>query len=110
MQNSTPLQLLEYVETALDMQLEKFYLYEKIDSDITNRTAKTINNNKRRYDKEIKKINEEKKIREQAEMRAKKKAERESQTFVGGKKSAFRSNKPAMAKKDNGPAKLDEET
>jgi hypothetical protein len=43
-------------------------------------------------------------------MRQKKKADRESQLITGGKKSAFRSEKPAMKKKDNGPAKEDEET
>ena len=47
MQNSTPLQLLEYVENSLDMQLEKFHLYEKIDADITNKKAKAIQTTKR---------------------------------------------------------------
>ena len=45
----------------------------------------------------------------QQEAKQKKKAERESMMQLGGKKSAFRSAKPAMKKKDNGPVKEAEE-
>jgi len=101
--NSTPLQLLEHVETILDVEQEKFMLYCKVDAQHAQKVAKNHNTERRKDDKEEKKILQQVLLLKQQELKQKKKAERESMMQLGGKKSAFRSTKPAVKKRDNGP-------